>query len=59
MSKEVQVTLGGDAGLIPGLPAASAIPSEAATDNEDERSHAFDASVGVDEKNNNLPEVTA
>ncbi|KAJ6750297.1 hypothetical protein OIU85_000890 [Salix viminalis] len=51
------VTLGGDAGLIPGLLAASAIPSEAATDNEDERSHAFDASVGVDEKNNNLPEL--
>ncbi|XP_011047441.1 PREDICTED: uncharacterized protein LOC105141784 [Populus euphratica] len=51
------VTHGGDAVLVTGLSAATVIPSEAAIDSEGEGCHAFDASVGVREKNHNLPEL--
>ena len=53
------VTHGGDAVLVTGLSAATGIPSEAAIDSEGEGCRASDASVGVGEKDHNLPEVTA
>ncbi|KAJ6865251.1 hypothetical protein NC651_035733 [Populus alba x Populus x berolinensis] len=58
-SSDVQgslVTHGGDAVLVTGLSAATGIPSEAAIDSEGEGCRASDASVGVGEKDHNLPE---
>ncbi|KAJ6968867.1 hypothetical protein NC653_036749 [Populus alba x Populus x berolinensis] len=58
-SSDVQgslVTHGGDVVLVTGLSAATGIPSEAAIDSEGEGCRASDASVGVGEKDHNLPE---